>query len=522
MVVVLGDRLARPVLVRRADLELLVAAPELHAAQHAERRAGRRGRTGVGLLTRQRASTLRRRRPPPCGGASSARLRPDLGAVRLLWRPAWSSRWSCRLLALEGLPHLRLQVVVARLPSAIVPPGVGRARSTLTIARAPSPRRPHWRPDGPPVTRERARAGAACRACSRTATRLAPPPAAGHGPGASGNAPRGPRTSPVPAPPPARPRCPDIRRTAPRDGCRHRQQVGQLADDVVPTRLQLVDHGPRPGGHPRVQLLGHHDLLRVARPEDLLGHEVLQEPLGGLGDPGLGELEVHPPEGLDLDKTERLVGTRRPLGHAGAVDAEDVTGPVPEEGARAARGREHDEVHPVVGDPLAPPPEHAGDVLDPPEVDRLRGLDHRQELVEGLPSAVLGALLPLGRDLAQQVAGREYDVHLVGHLVEAAQRVGSPVGAGRTEQLVADQYVAGELPRHIENALPGTRACSRDVLQLLWPAHGARRPVVLVDTASREEQALVEQRCPVGPPDGLEEGRPRLRGPDVQEQSSRH
>ena len=93
MVVVLGDRLAGPVLVRRADLELLVAATELHGVHHAG--AGPRWERG---------------KPHPRAGGGSWRLVPNaiasgrFGGIRAhSWPPCAQTLQFSTALEVAGL-----------------------------------------------------------------------------------------------------------------------------------------------------------------------------------------------------------------------------------------------------------------------------------------------------------------------------------------------------------------------------------------------------------------------------------
>src|SRR4051794_25306144 len=104
VVVVLGDRLAGPVLVRRADLELLVAASELHAHTLPAR-----------ARTRTMAYLTSASRPAPAGLATVhlRRAADHLRAVRLLARRAvLVDALLPVVLPLQRLAHLGLEVVV--------------------------------------------------------------------------------------------------------------------------------------------------------------------------------------------------------------------------------------------------------------------------------------------------------------------------------------------------------------------------------------------------------------------------
>jgi hypothetical protein len=130
-----------------------------------------------------------------------------------------------------------------------------------------------------------------------------------------------------------------------------------------------------------------------------------------------------------------------------ALEAERLREPLPQQVGCAPRGRHGDQVDPLGRQVRTPAVEDLGHLLDAPEPRRDAAVaggvrDPREEPGVAHPAAVLDVLLPLGRDLPDQVAHREHEVHLdaaaVALVPQRLERSPDLRARGTGEDLVAD------------------------------------------------------------------------------------
>ena len=305
-------------------------------------------------------------------------------------------------------------------------------------------------------------------------------------------------------------------------------QVGQVADHVVAALLDLLD--PR-----RLDLLRpgvHVGRQREARRAGAVREGLVRQQLTDQR-PVVRRVEhvvdraVDPPQQRGLGDAQRRVGPLRLEVEVQAVQPERGAEPLPQQVPRPARRRDGDQVDPFRGQVVAPAVQDVGDLLHPPEPGGDPALpggvpDLLEEPGVADDAAVLDVLLPLGRDLADQVAHRQDQVDLgVVVVAERGQRpAGLGAGGGR-QDLVAHDRGAGPAAHVGGQPVPcadrlGLQAAPRQ------PHQVERGEEVGVEPVRGVANAGLGQASPVPEQHVLEVRRTRLGSADVQEDPLRH
>ena len=189
-------------------------------------------------------------------------------------------------------------------------------------------------------------------------------------------------------------------------------------------------------------------------------------------------------------------------------------------------GRRHgDHVHAGRVELAAPAGEDVGDLLDPPEPGGQPALalgvaDLLEELRVAERAPVLDVLLPLGRDLADQVTRGEHHVDLGVGVAERLEGAADLGAGGGGQDLVADDRGAVEAADPFGQRVPGAdglllEASPRQPHQVEGGQEVPVEPVGGVEDAARLEVVTVPEQHV------LEVRRARLGGADVQQDPRR-
>ena len=245
----------------------------------------------------------------------------------------------------------------------------------------------------------------------------------------------------------------------------------------------------------------------VRRLDDLVGAAVDLADQGGLGH---AQRRVHP-LGLEV---ERDAGQPEGVGEA-----------LPQQRRRRAGRRDGDHVHAGRVELAAPAGEDVGDLLDAPEPGGQPALalgvaDLLEELRVAERAPVLDVLLPLGRDLADQVARGEHHVDLGVGVAERLEGAADLGAGGGGQDLVADDRGAVEAADPVGQRVPGAdglllEASPRQPHQVEGGQEVPVEPVGGVEDAARLEVVTVPEQHV------LEVRRARLGGADVQQDPRR-
>ena len=167
---------------------------------------------------------------------------------------------------------------------------------------------------------------------------------------------------------------------------------------------------------------------------------------------------------------------------------------------RPAGGRHGDDVHVLGREVVTPAVQDVRDLLHPPEPRRdpalaTRVADLVEELAEGERGAVLDVLLPLGGDLAHQVAHRQHEVDLGAVAVAEASRA-RPTCAREAVARISWLMIASPRARRTDVGEPVPRA---DRLGLepapRHPHQVEGRQEVRVVPAGGIDDAVARSRC---------------------------
>ncbi len=251
-----------------------------------------------------------------------------------------------------------------------------------------------------------------------------------------------------------------------------------------------------------------------------------QGPVVGRVEPAVDCL-VDPAQQRGLGHAQRRVGALGLQVQLEPVEPERGAEALPEQGPRPARRRHRHQVDPLGGQVVAPPVEDVGHLLHAPEPGGDAALAPRvlhllEEAGVADRPAVLDVLLPLGGDLADQVAHREDDMDLgavvVAQRLERAPDLGP--GGGR-EDLVADDRGVLPAAHLLGQPVPGP---DRLALQAAprQPHQVERREELVVEPLGGIEDPVLGEDPLVAEQHVLQVRRPGLGGADVQEDPLGH
>ena len=236
------------------------------------------------------------------------------------------------------------------------------------------------------------------------------------------------------------------------------------------------------------------------------------------------QLDVDPPQQCGGDRVQRLVPVVHVEVEAAGVDAAGLGEPLPQQLRVGAARRHRHDPYAIGGHGAGPAVDDAGDVLG--LVEPAGGLvlpggvrEQLPELLEGLHPPVLDVLLPLGGDLAHQVACGDHDLDgCRGERLDHDLRV---LGGGAAEHLVADHDRARVRAGLLDERVPAARGARVRLTAPAGVGEIERRQECGIGHVAGDEHVPLAQQGAVAPQHVLQISGAGLRGPHVQDHARR-